>query len=392
MASRNRVIYQSEGLYVSENAALTAAIDHEQLERVQSANYSYTINRQDVNQYGELARLDSLVLDPPTVSVDFSYLITDGFNERALGFFVQNTGAGAGSQRGAQAGADTVGNFASGHMVATSGVNIFVTTSPDGTDLNGQGALDATDTVIGIGNCYISDYSIDLSVGALPTASVTMEGANMRSDTSGNNFRTPAINQEDGNSDPSNAAPKMVILPDPVQTPGGQVGSTASGPRTINALRPGDITLHFADVEGETVAELSGTGPAHVQSVSISLPLSRTPLQRLGSKFPFARSVDFPVNVSLSASAIMNQTDANNLAAVLDSGSQTVGVSIKDTEGYDAVRYELKEAKLDSESFSSSIGSNKTVDLTFSAQVGGPNDDTAGLFMSGVNGAKVFEA
>ena len=74
--ARNRVIYQSECLIVSSGAAATAAVDHEQLERVQSANYSYTINRQDVNQYGELARIDSIVLDPPTVSVDFSYLIS----------------------------------------------------------------------------------------------------------------------------------------------------------------------------------------------------------------------------------------------------------------------------------------------------------------------------
>ena len=86
--ARNRVIYQSEGLYVSENASLTGADDHEQLNRLQSANYSFTINRQDVNQFGDLARIDSLVLEPPTVNLDFSYYLTDGFNERALGFFV----------------------------------------------------------------------------------------------------------------------------------------------------------------------------------------------------------------------------------------------------------------------------------------------------------------
>ena len=81
--SRNRVIYQSEGLYVSKDASVTGAADHEQLSRVQSANYSFTINRQDVNQFGDLARIDSLVLDAPTVSLDFSYYLTDGFNERS---------------------------------------------------------------------------------------------------------------------------------------------------------------------------------------------------------------------------------------------------------------------------------------------------------------------
>ena len=87
MASRNRVIYQSEGLFVSSGATAMVATAHSQLNRVQSANYSYTINRQDVNQYGQLARIDSLVLEPPTVNLDFSYYLTDGFNERVLNFF-----------------------------------------------------------------------------------------------------------------------------------------------------------------------------------------------------------------------------------------------------------------------------------------------------------------
>ena len=91
--ARNRVIYQSEGLFVSKDASLGAKTDHEQLGRIQSANYSFTINRQDVNQFGDLARIDSLVLDPPTVSLDFSYYLADGFNERAMGFFVQNSGS-----------------------------------------------------------------------------------------------------------------------------------------------------------------------------------------------------------------------------------------------------------------------------------------------------------
>ena len=63
--SRNRVIYQSEGLYVNNVASSGSALSHEQLSRIQSANYSFTINRQDVNQFGDLARIDSLVLDPP---------------------------------------------------------------------------------------------------------------------------------------------------------------------------------------------------------------------------------------------------------------------------------------------------------------------------------------
>ena len=363
--ARNRVIYQSEALFVSENASSAAAAKHEQVERVQSANFSYTINRQDVNQFGNLARIDSLVLDPPTVSVDFSYYLTDGFNERALGFYVQNTGSSATVQA----------NFASGHMIGSSGKNIFIATAVEGTDINSDGALTATDTVIGIGNAYVSDYSVDMSVGSLPTVSLSMEGANVRSVTNATSIGSPAIVQDSGTPLGYN-----VTLPTPT--------SGTSSP--ITALRPGDITVSLENFDGDTVADLTGTDGAHVQSVSLSLPLSRSPLDRLGSRFPFAREVDFPVNVSMSISAIVNETTAMNLANKLQAGVQTATVTLKDENSVNAMIWTLKGAQVDSESFSSAIGSNQTVDLTLSAQVGGPADSTAGLFASGASASGIF--
>ena len=386
MANRNRVIYQSEGLFVSEDASLGAAVNAEQLGRVQSANYSFTINRQDVNQYGNLARIDSLVIEPPTVSVDFSYYLTDGFNERALGFFVQNSG-GDYTQRGGGADANTEGNFASGHLVANSGVNLYIVTSPDGEDLNKLPSedVDNLDTVIGIGNCYLSDYTLDLSVGSLPTVSVTMEGANMRSTSDGSSIGNPAIDQEDGTAIAGN-----ILLPDPTRDGGIE---SQGGP--ITALRPGDVTVSLADVNGDSIADIAGDDGAHIQSVSVGLPLSRSPIQRLGSRFSFSRDVDFPVNVTMNVSAIMNDTQSKNLVDILDAGVQTVSFEIMDPEEdpqTQAIRGTLKGVKVDSQSFSSSIGSNKTVDLTFSTQVGGPNDEVNGFYMSGIGYNKVFHA
>ena len=358
--ARNRVIYQSEALYVSKNAASTGEANHKQLTRVQSANFNYTINRQDVNQFGQLARIDSLVLDPPTVGTDFSYYLTDGFNERCLGFYVKTGGGNRASDAG----------FASGHLLGGSGFNSFIVTGPDGKDLNLESALVGTDHVVGIGNCYLSDYSVDLSVGSLPTVSVTLEGANVRSDVSANSISSPAIDQEAGTS----LTPE-VELPAPST---GQLGQPT-------ALRPGDITVSLSNIVGETIADLDGDDGAHVQSVSISVPLSRSPIDRLGSKFPFARAVDFPVNVTMGISAIVNETIAMNLVDTINSGAQNVTVTLKDEAGTDAVIYDLKGVKVDSESFSSAIGSNQTVDLSLSAQIGGPADTSAGLFMSGVS-------
>ena len=372
MANRNRVIYQSEGIWVSDAATSTGSGYNTQLKRVQSANYSYTINRQDVNQYGQLARIDSLVLDPPTVSIDFSYYLCDGFNERILDFYVE-TGADG-----------NAGNFASGHLTSSSGVNVYVVTSPEGDDLNlgtdgaSPSTLTANDKVIGVGNAYLSDYSIDLSVGSLPTASVTMEGSNIASSAAGPTTAgavgtgvvvNPSVNQELGTA----TTHTPVALMEPISGLG------------VTALRPGDITMTLSNFNAETIANLGGADGIHVQSASISVPLSRTPLDRLGSKFAFARTVDFPVTTTLSVSAIMNEQAARNLADLLEEPERDVSITMKTPAGDDGIIWDFKGALVDSESYSSSIGSNKTVDLTFSAQIGGPEDITAGIFMSGSN-------
>mgnify|MGYP001501394903 FL=1 len=57
-----------------------------QLMRVQSANYGFDIGRTDVNQFGNLAAIDRIILEQPTVNLDFTYLLTTGINEKSLGF------------------------------------------------------------------------------------------------------------------------------------------------------------------------------------------------------------------------------------------------------------------------------------------------------------------
>ena len=374
--ARNRVIYQSEALYTSKDASSRLTGDHRQLHRVQSANFNYTINRQDINQFGELARIDSVVLDPPTVSTDFSYYLTDGMNERLLGFYVQNPSTTQGDEG--------MGNFASGHMIGSSGKNMFIITSPEGTDINLEGFQGNSSTAIGIGNCYVSNYSVDMAVGSIPTVSLSMEGANVNSDIIvtgiGNSgaVESPAIHQSDGTSLDTQCA-----LPVPTT---GQ--NSAAG--AITALRPGDITLNISEFDGQTIADINGDGEAHVQSASISVPLSRSPINKLGSRFPFAREVDFPVTVSLSVSAIMNEETAFNLVDKLVAEEKNARVTLKDKDSNNAIIWDLKGAIVDTESVSSSIGSNKTVDITFSSQVGGPNDANHGLFMSGANSGHAF--
>ena len=80
------------------------------------------------------------------------------------------------------------------------------------------------------------------------------------------------------------------------------------------------------------------------------------------------------------------------MADILDLGESNATIRINDQQDSPvaAIQYDLKGLKIDSQSFSSSIGSNKTVDLTFSTQIGGPNDQLNGIFMSGAGYNQVF--
>ncbi len=389
MAKRNRVIYQSEALFVShqytggkivdivDGTHAPAGVDgpdigsgmFHQIHRVQSANYNFAINRQDVNQFGNLARIDTAVIEAPTVGLDFSYLVTDGSNEDKLGITC------------------SAGNVSalSGILSNTSGRNYHILTVAEGTDANSEllsstKATVNTSTVISIGNGYITNYSMNAAVGSVPTASVSVEGLNITADTAGASLTTPAI-------DPANSVQGVATykLPNPVS---GDVGAI---------LRPGDMVISFGTTESDTqnatgvIAQLTDStskNGAHIQSFNIDVPLSRSVLNRLGNAFGFSREIDFPITVSVGISAIVADLKRGNLFDELyDTTKHDLCIAMKrpgtGAVGKEQVRFQLKNVTLDSESYSSSIGDNKTVDLSFSATVGGPEDTTNGLFISG---------
>ena len=409
MATRNRVIYQSEAIFVSPDATgyhytgnqgqgLHTGNDSptenrrssvlRQLSRVQSANYSFTINRQDVNQYGQLGRIDSIILDSPTVSLDFSYYLTDGENERLLGFNVN--------------GQDSC---VSGRLLAdeSEGQNFFILTAKEGEDAIANDLDPNADmSVISLGNGFLSDYSVDLSVGSLPTASVSIEGFNIKSDVGTTGLELPAVSPFDGTR-LANYQDQLYSVPTAVRNT-----ATGDGGASESALRPGDITIELEDaglIAAQQGTEASKTS-AHIQSCSLSVPLSRTVLERIGSSFGYTRVVDFPVNASLTVNALVADLKTGNLLDRIyeedtDAASERFGlakandihITLKNPTvnaaqpgrtSSNAMVFSLKNAVLESESFSSSIGSNKSVDLTFSTQIAGPQDLNNGVFMSGV--------
>lgn len=407
--ARNRVIYQSEALFVGQKTGVTdahtSANDIKQLHRVQSANYAFSVARTDVNQFGELAAIDRVVLDTPTVSLDYSYYLSNMSNEANMGFFVNPKATATASLVSALSGVLNKTEDERNYFIQTSreGEDAVGDTTRDDDSLTGIGAQADT---IGIGNGFITSYSSEASVGGFPTVSVAVEGMNMLFATGTQNVPNPGINRVDGSASTTKASL-------PTVTADSKASSQQSGILAISTLRPGDITIKIAehstdgsfgsddyDLGGAKLPTAAGdaTSSANIQSYNISFDLGRTPIQRLGNRFAFAREVDFPVNVSLSVDAIMTDLTTGNLNDLVDcEKSYDVLIQLKgitgsacDTVKADVASYILKNVKPDSQSYSSSIGDNKTVTLDFSTQIGGPRDTNAGVFFAGVTDSQTL--
>ena len=161
---------------------------------------------------------------------------------------------------------------------------------------------------------------------------------------------------------------------------------------SISTLRPGDITLTLKKSDG-SAEDIAGASfsDAHIQSYTISFDLGRTPIQRIGSRFAFSRPVDFPVTASFSFDAVLSDLTTGSIADLIDCDENyEATVQLKHTPDCNAANvketvaaYVLKKIKLESQSFSTSIGDNKTVTMDFSCQIGGPEQSDVGVFMSG---------
>ena len=411
--ARNRVIYQSEALYVGPSPAVSGFFTDKtllvpdgyvdmplqasgnqvkQLHRIQTANYSFNIARTDINQFGELAAIDRVVMDTPTVALDFSYILATMENETNLGFVTNGT------------------------ATALSGImnkledekNYFIRTVGEGIDAVGDTNVEpqenAGSSVIGVGNGFITSYTTECSVGNFPTCSVNVEGMNMTFNN-GISGGSPAIIPESG----LRLESYKWILPT-------ATGSPSTGILATSALRPGDITFSFKksdkesthlidaldgvaentyDAPGAKFGDMTDRSYAKIQSYNISLDMAREPINRLGSRFAFSREITFPMTVTCSVDALVADLTTGSLSDIINCDDAydiqinllrptncTVDV---DTHKDIFAQYRLKNCKVNSQAFSSDIGSNKSVTIEFATQVGGPNQVNQGLFMSGIS-------
>jgi hypothetical protein len=318
------------------------------------------------------------ILEDNVVNANFAYLVTDGFNEKALGLFVNS--------------ASTVvpddGNFKmvtplSGFLSkASDEKNYFTLTAPEGQDAVLDAGSDYTEAqrnlheVFAIGNAFVSNYSFEAAVGGLARATVNVEALNIRYENGSSGKYIPAINN-------SGCEIKVEYI-----LPTARENSSASMPM---ALKAGDIELEYF---GGNTAGGANLSTMAVQNLSITIPINREALKKIGSRFAYSREMTFPITATVSMSANLADLTTGNLASLYCSDpeaslmfklySPECNQDIGCGKGNPSMIYLVKGANITSQNFANQVGNGrKTVDISWEVQMGGIGDYDKGVFISG---------
>ena len=381
---------QSFNLYVSANAAtgtMSGDADIKQLFRLTSiGGPEWTYEKAPISVIGKLAPITRDTTDSPTVSVPFSYYVTDFENEKNLGFNITTTGAGG---VGVIPSTGAISDILS-KAVGKDEKNYFILVTPEGQDAISRSGAVPEDYILGIGNANITNYSIEASVGDYPTASVTVEGLNLRGQfgTTGVSntsvptgisgwHKTPAIN-------PANGL-QIEGLASNFRLPIGSVGN----PNKPFVLKPGDITVDLSSASG-LFADTTN-GQFNIQSFNVSFDLARDPIQSLGSRYAKSRELTFPIDVNFTVEALAGDLKAANLRDhVCGTGVYNATVTMRKPDcsntGSISAAVILKGLSLQSEAFSIDVDDNQSVSLTWLGSIGSPTDTENNVFFSGVIG------
>jgi hypothetical protein len=333
--------------------------------RVQKADYDWAKTLTDVNQFGELAAIDRVPLQQPTVNLSFSYLLSNLINENRIGLTVAS--AGTASQV----------SCLSGILNGTTDVkNYFIKTVGEGNDSVGTSG---TSFIIAIGNGFFNSYSLNAAVGGFPTVDVSVQALNIQGQnyTNGSGITIPAVIPTDGSAI---TGWYYTVPPATESAAAGAINSTNS---ILSVLRPGDITFSLGFNAGDGFFDETDL---KIQNFTLSFDTRRQDLQKLGSKYAFAKVIQFPLTATLNINAIVGEYQTGNLINIVndnESYNPTININ-KPGTSTSIAWFQLQGAKLDNQNITSSIGPDKQLSMTFSTQIAGPSDLTHGLFLSGV--------
>lgn len=376
------------------------------INRVQSVEYNVNLPRVQVKALGNVGNLTSYSPDAPTVSLGFNYLQMGVINEYKLGFYVNYQKPEPNGQAVYENNDNVflLSGFYSRSLNRRANAigypfdyrdcrNMFLAISTrEGFDLNRRSESDPYDsmTVLGFGNCYITSYQSEASVGNFPICSVGYICDNLQVYNSGSGIGVPALNTRTYEQ----FSGVKAVIPNNYQD------------ELVTVLNPGDITIDISShAKPPILNAIDGTGfvptgstnnrnmlinmnDVHIDRYSLGMNFGRYSLRSVSHRLPLDRRIDWPVIATLNFGMTVASYETGSLRDLaVNSDEYNVNVNLRNpicsSNSGIGVQYAFKRAKFNGISFNTDIGSNLVANLSFTTELD-PHDLSKGLFVSGL--------
>lgn len=343
--------YQQKTVFVSSGAFdtdQTVSGSLRQLARVQSLNWNVPYAVQQVTYLDIGDEAYSTAHTP--VDVTLGYLHTNGRNEQALGLL------------------DAVGPAGALALNLDQEKNLYIATqNMRGVDSIGTPS-GASQSVIALGQAIMTTYSMSARLGGFIQSQATLNCLTAYSYTGSAGNQVPAVHYQDGSQ-----LTGLFTIPQAFS----QFDPNITGydnPIDAAAIGAQDMLMVFP--QGTPFGVIfSGAQASYLQGFDLTLAFDRHEFKPLGNVYPNARALLYPIRVDLSADAIINSYQADQLARIncLGSGQAVFLIVKQPCSNVTLFGFYFDKLQLESQSFSSSIGPSDTVSLKWRGLITSPS-------------------
>jgi hypothetical protein len=383
----NRVIYNTQGLFVAPRSGEQSIgrdyflLNHrilKRIEKLQSFNYSIQKNELNAQGFGQKQNIFRGQGLAPEVSFNFSYIPDGVTNENRLDFDVNHfSGIYLPMFSGICSNNQSLNNRDFYLVVNKNNNDIFSDNATfNNSIVNPSNVTQIINTnsrnydLIHFQDCYLNEYSFDVSVGDLPAVNQSYIADNMIFYISGSGIRYSYLDLRSGINIQNH---ENIIVPKNLN----YNQTSISGQ---NILFPGDANVSFYTSNTTGVLFYTDT----IQNLNFNIGFNRKPYRSINYKLPLLRKIEFPINGVLNTSFVIDQTLSGSFLDTLNRDDDyNIVVNFNSNKaGVDKTRFIFSGCKFSNITYDSSVGSNKTASLSFNFDLD-PDFGRRGIFASG---------
>jgi len=331
----------------------------------QGLEYSIGYERQKSKQIGSQDLSTNDIFRQPDVSLNITYIPEPNFSNEIQGRFIDSRPASYNWNK-------FVNFFNTNDVSDSNNFYVLITKNAEDSFLNKLQFFSLQDfdgnEAIAFGNCFPTSYSLNYSVGSLPSVSTQYICSNAVFDKlTGTSMQSPAINLTGGNND--NVGNSTFSFDFDLSS-----AALEKAPPIVNPNNPNsDVTLQNLQVGGQ---EISGTHL--VQSVDMNVSLPRVSSYGLGNDYAYNRQRQFPANGTFSVSSLVSGLESGSMTGVLSS-DQNYQFDLQLEASGKLMSYRIEDAKLTSYNYSMNVNGTMSYDASFDFEV----TQSKGLKVSG---------